>query len=93
MGIFSSSPEIGVRKGRQTPILLLRIKFLIHPKRSGPVQKLGRTKASGCAELTGDGSLIYSLRQITNKDLLYSTESPATQYSVITYIRKESKEE
>ena len=32
------------------------------------------------------------IRQITNKDLLYSTGN-STQYSVITYMRKESKRE
>ena len=30
------------------------------------------------------------IRQIANKDLLYSTRN-STQYSVITYMRKESK--
>ena len=34
-------------------------------------------------------TLLY-IRQITNKDLLYSTGN-STQYSVITYMRKESK--
>ena len=34
-------------------------------------------------------TLLY-IRQITNKDLLYSTGN-STQYSVITYIRKESE--
>ena len=33
-----------------------------------------------------------SIKQITNKDLLYSTRS-STQYSVITYMRKESEKE
>ena len=34
-------------------------------------------------------TLLY-VRQIKNKDLLYSTGN-STQYSVITYMRKESK--
>ena len=41
------------------------------------------------------GMNIYTLlyiRQITNKDLLYSTGN-STQYSVITYMRKESEKE
>ena len=33
-----------------------------------------------------------SIRQITNKDLLYSSGN-YTQYSVITYMRKESEKE
>ena len=36
-------------------------------------------------------TLLY-IRQITNKDLLYSTGN-STQYSVITYMRKESEKE
>ena len=36
-------------------------------------------------------TLLY-IKQITNKDLLYST-GKSTQYSVITYMRKESKKE
>ena len=35
---------------------------------------------------------IYTLLYIINKDLLYSTEN-SIQYSVITYIGKESKKE
>ena len=41
------------------------------------------------------GADIYPLlyiKQITNKDLLYSTRN-STQYSVTTYMGKESKEE
>ena len=33
-----------------------------------------------------------SIKQITNKDLLYSTRN-STQYSVITHMRKESEKE
>ena len=36
-------------------------------------------------------TLLY-IKQITNKDLLYSTGN-STQYSVITYMRKESEKE
>ena len=36
-------------------------------------------------------TLLY-IRQTTNKDLLYSTGN-STQYSVITYMRKESEKE
>ena len=36
-------------------------------------------------------TLLY-IKQILNKDLLYST-GKSTQYSVITYIRKEPKKE
>ena len=36
-------------------------------------------------------TLLYT-KQIINKDLLYSTGN-STQYSVITYMRKESKKE
>ena len=36
-------------------------------------------------------TLLY-VRQITNKDLMYST-GDSTEYSVITYMRKESKKE
>ena len=36
-------------------------------------------------------TLLY-IKQITNKDLLYSTEN-STQYSVMAYMGKESKEE
>ena len=36
-------------------------------------------------------TLLY-IRQITNKNLLYSTGN-STQYSVITYMRKESEKE
>ena len=36
-------------------------------------------------------TLLY-IKQITNKDLLYSTGS-STQYSVMTYMGKESKKE
>ena len=35
---------------------------------------------------------IYTLLYIINKDLLYSTEN-SIQYSVITYMGKESKKE
>ena len=34
----------------------------------------------------------YYIQQITNKDLLHSTRI-STQYSVLTYMRKESKKE
>ena len=36
-------------------------------------------------------TLLY-IRQITNKDLLYSTGS-STQYSVLTYMRREYEKE
>ena len=36
--------------------------------------------------------LYISIKQITNKDLLYSTGN-STQYSVMTYMGKESKKE
>ena len=36
-------------------------------------------------------TLLY-IRQITNKDLLYSTRN-STECSVVTYMRKESKKE
>ena len=70
MGIFSSSPVTGVRKARLTPILLLRIKLLIHPRRPGPVHKAGRSKASGRAECAGDSNLTHSLRQKTGISLV-----------------------
>ena len=35
---------------------------------------------------------LLCIRQITNKDLLYSTGN-STQYSVITYMRKKTKKE
>ena len=35
---------------------------------------------------------LLHIRQITNKDILYSTEN-STQYSVINYKRKEPKKE
>ena len=37
-------------------------------------------------------SLLY-IKQITNKDLLYSTVGNSTQYSVMTYMETESKKE
>ena len=70
VGIFSSSPVTGVRKARLTPILLLRIKLLIHPRRPGPVHKAGRSKASGRAECAGDSNLTHSLRQKTGISLV-----------------------
>ena len=63
VGTFSSSPVTGVRKARLTPILLLRIKLLIHPRKSGPIHKAGRSKASVCTECAGDSNLTHSLRQ------------------------------
>ena len=43
-------------------------------------------------ELGMNTHTLLCIRQITNKDLLYSTGN-SIQYSVITYMRKESKKE
>ena len=43
-------------------------------------------------EIGTDINTLLYIKQITNKNLLYSTGN-STQYSVITYMGKESKEE
>ena len=40
----------------------------------------------------GDGYTLLYIKQIINKDLLYSTMK-STQYSIITYMGKESEKE
>ena len=47
-------------------------------------------KVDICIRITD--SLLY-IKQITNKDLLYSTAGNSTQYSVMTYMGTESKKE
>ena len=51
---------------------------------------MGRRKAK--LEFGTDTYTLQYLKQITNKDLFYSTGTSA-QYSVITYIRKEFEKE
>ena len=54
------------------------------------------TKGESGGEINWEiGTDVYTLlyiKQITNRNLLYSTENP-TQYSVMTYMGKESKKE
>ena len=51
---------------------------------------MGRDKSG--EELEMNIHTLLCIRSITNKDLLHSTGN-STQYSVITYMRKESKKE
>ena len=58
-------------------------------------QTYGYQGRKGQRDKLGDGIDIYTLlyiKQITNKNLLYSTGN-STQYSVMTYMEKESKKE
>ena len=58
-------------------------------------QTYGYQGRKGERDKLGDGIDIYTLlyiKQITNKNLLYSTGN-STQYSVMTYMEKESKKE
>ena len=58
-------------------------------KHSQTENKFIVTKGGRYIRMLGLADTIY---KITNKDLLHSTRN-STQYSVITYMRKESKKE
>ena len=80
--VRSLDQEDPLEKGKAThsSILAWRIAWIEEP---GGLQLWGHEESDTTKQLT-------CIKQITKKDLLYSTEN-STQYSVITYMGKESE--